>query len=488
MNSLYIRQIFLQDFDEYKDMLKNRQEGIVNLHGLWAAALTVFLFLGWVKLFEVLNYHVSVENMHMYLVGTGIASVLNLRLYKSYSGQFSSLGWSKTFRLTYNQVFRIALVLFAIYFALQDVKASRAFLGSFLIATFLCLYTINKILPKRLCRLSFKTQTINTVIIGSSKSLNTLKDWTAAKTDFGIDIVGYISENEISETDEKTKIPCLGSLEDLKDIIDTQEIAQIVLIQNSVSKEATNMVLAASQKAGCRIRIYNNWQEQYNHRIVVEHEGKHTFLTLEDEPLENPINRITKRGFDIAVSLPIVAFVLPVLTIFVYLFQKKQSAGPIFYAQPRTGMTKRTFHIIKYRTMHVSDENSKNVAKQATKGDPRIYPFGAILRKTSMDELPQFINVLLGDMSVAGPRPHLITHDKEFSETLKTYYTRHFVKPGITGLAQSKGYRGEIQELETLKRRISYDIFYINNWSLLLDIKIVIMTAKDVLFPPKTAY
>ncbi|MCH6257762.1 sugar transferase [Puniceicoccaceae bacterium K14] len=469
-------------------MLKNRQEGIVNLHGLWAAALTVFLFLGWGKLFDLTGRHVSSENLHMYLVGTAIASVLNLRLYRSYSSQFSSLGWSQTFRLTYHQVFRITLVLLAIYFALQDVKASRMFLGSFLLATFLSLYVVNKVLPKRLCQLSFKTQIISTVIIGTPKSLKSLKDWTASTSDLGIDIVGYISEEEHPDSLENSPIPHLGSLKDLRSILDSKGIAQIVLIQNAVSKEATNEVLAASQKAGCRIRIYNNWQEQYNHRIVVEHEGKHTFLTLEDEPLENPINRITKRGFDIAVSLPIVAFVLPVLTLFVYLFQRKQSEGPIFYAQPRTGMTKRTFHIIKYRTMHVSDENAKNVAKQATKGDSRIYPFGAILRKTSLDELPQFINVLLGDMSVAGPRPHLINHDKEFSETLKTYYTRHFVKPGITGLAQSKGYRGEIQELETLKRRISYDIFYINNWSLLLDVKICIMTARDVLFPPKTAY
>lgn len=467
-------------------MLKNRQEGIVNLHGLWAAALTVFLFLGWGKLFDLFGYHVDRENLNTYLVGTAIASVLNLRLYKSYSGEFSSLGWSKTFKVTYHQIFRIALVLFAIYFALQDYQASRMFLGSFLLVTFVMLYAINKILPRRLCRLSFKTQVIKTIIIGSPKSLESLKDWTAAKTDFGIDIVGYISEKE--ESTPEGKIKRLGTLDNLPNLLEDGDIAQIVLIQNSVSKDATNTVLAASQKAGCRIRIYNNWQEQYNHRIVVEHEGKHTFLTLEDEPLENPINRFTKRSFDIAVSLPVVAFILPILTIFVWLFQRKQSAGPIFYAQPRTGMTKRTFHIIKYRTMHVSDENSKNVAKQATKGDSRIYPFGAILRKTSLDELPQFINVLLGDMSVAGPRPHLITHDKEFSQTLKTYYTRHFVKPGITGLAQSKGYRGEIQELDTLKRRISYDIFYINNWSLLLDVKIVLMTAKDVIFPPKTAY
>jgi lipopolysaccharide/colanic/teichoic acid biosynthesis glycosyltransferase len=138
--------------------------------------------------------------------------------------------------------------------------------------------------------------------------------------------------------------------------------------------------------------------------------------------------------------------------------------------------------------MHISEANAKNVAKQATKGDSRIYAFGAFLRKTSLDELPQFINVLLGEMSVSGPRPHLIDHDREFSEKLQVYYTRHFVKPGITGLAQSLGLRGEINEPEHLTKRIAYDITYINTWSFWLDLKIMLRTAKAVIFPPKSAY
>ena len=469
-------------------MLKNRQEGIVNLHGLWATALMAFLFLLYCKVYPIWGGKFISDSQDIYLFGIIAAGLFNIRLYKAFASQFSSLSLADTFRLSIQQTFRIALVMFAIYFSLKDVGASRVFLGTFLSLAFIAIFTINKIIPKHLCRISFKTQVVRTAIIGTPKALGELNNWTNQKTDFGIEIVGYIPEDPCPPRNQQGQVPCLGQVENLVHILEKEGITQVILLQSALSKQATDFVLSKAQKVGCRVRIYNNWQEQYNHRIVVEHEGEHTFLTLEDEPLENPINRTIKRGLDIAVSLPIVAFILPPLTVFVWFFQKRQSAGPIFFAQPRTGMTKRTFHIIKFRTMHASDENAANVAKQATKGDSRIYPFGSLLRKTSLDELPQFINVLLGDMSVSGPRPHLINHDKEFSQTLNAYYTRHFVKPGITGLAQSKGFRGEITEHDLLKQRVSYDIFYINNWSLMLDIKIILMTVKTVLFPPKTAY
>ena len=468
-------------------MLKNRQEGILNLHGLWSAAALLFLFLVHKHFFLAIDYHISLEHINLYMIGVGIGAFVNLRLLRSYSERFLSLGWYKTFRLTSQQVLRIMLVELAIMFALKDQDISRLFLSSYLATAFVVLFAMNKILPRYLCQLSFKTQVIPTLIIGSTRSLDSLKSWIQNKADFGIDIVGYASETPCPPV-EQQPIPCLGTIADLKRTIEKHNIAQVVVVQNALSKEAAMETMSIAQQSGCRVRIYNNWQEEYKQRIVVEHEGDYTFLTYEDEPLENPINRMIKRSFDVAVSLPIVAFILPPLTLFVWFFQRKQSPGPIFYAQPRTGMTKRTFHIIKYRTMHASDENNQKMAKQATKGDSRIYPFGSFLRKTSLDELPQFINVLLGDMSVAGPRPHLIDHDKEFSQQLRVYYTRHFVKPGITGLAQSMGFRGEIVDPEHLQKRIAYDIKYINDWSFALDLKIVLMTAKMVLFPPKTAY
>ena len=468
-------------------MLKNRQEGILNLHGLWGAAALLFLFLIHKEIYLQLGKKLPLEHLNLYMIGAAIGGLASIPDLRRYSDHFVQLGWCKTLKLTYQQMLRIVLVELAIVFALKDYEIGRVFLGSYLASAFLVLFAMNKILPKRLCRLSFKTQVVRTVIVGTTHSLNSLQDWITKTTDYGVEIIGYASETPCPPV-ENQPIPYLGTIDNLRETLEANAVVQVIVVQNALSKEAARNVMEISQKVGCRVRIYNNWQEEYKQRIVVEHEGDYTFLTYEDEPLENPINRMLKRSFDVAISLPIVAFVLPPLTLFVWFFQRRQSPGPIFYAQPRTGMTKRTFHIIKYRTMHASDENNRNVAKQATKGDSRIYPFGSLLRKTSLDELPQFINVLLGDMSVAGPRPHLIDHDKEFSATLRVYYTRHFVKPGITGLAQTMGFRGEINEPEHLQKRIAYDINYINNWSLALDVKIVIMTAKAVLFPPKSAY
>ncbi|MBC2608116.1 sugar transferase [Pelagicoccus albus] len=468
-------------------MLKNRQEGILNLHGLWQAACLLILFLVTREVFEMSGYRIRLDYLSLYLASIVIGSIASVRILKRYAEHFLELGWTRTFQLSFQQLIRVMLLQLAVVFALKDVEISRAFLGTYFIVSFLALFTMNKILPKHLCRLSFKTQVIPTIIVGSTKSLKSLDNWITNKTNYGIELVGYVSEDNCPPKKEQP-IPCLGTIDSLEETLNEHRISQVVVIDRALSSEAAKKAMSISQKAGCRVRIYNNWQADFQQRIMVEHEGDYTFLTYEDEPLENPINRMVKRGFDIAVSLPIVAFVLPPLTLFVWAFQRKQSPGPIFYAQPHTGMTKRTFHIIKYRTMHVSDENQKNVAKQATKGDSRIYAFGAILRKTSLDELPQFINVLLGEMSVSGPRPHLIDHDREFSEKLQVYYTRHFVKPGITGLAQSLGFRGEINEPEHLKERIAYDIKYINTWSFMLDLKIMLRTAKAVVFPPKSAY
>ncbi len=468
-------------------MLKNRQEGILNLHGLWQAACLLILFLITRYLFEFYGYRLKVEYLNLYMAGVAIGSIANVRLLKRYAEHFVNLGWYKTFRLSFQQLIRIMLLELAIVFALKDTDISRVFLSTYFAASFVVLFAMNKILPKHLCRLSFKTQVIPTLIVGSTESLSSLEEWINNKASYGIEIVGYTGEKSCPPPSQQP-IPCLGTIDELTRNIEAHQITQVVIIEKALSPEGAKRAMALAQKAGCRVRIYNNWQADFQQRIMVEHEGNYTFLTYEDEPLENPINRMIKRSFDVAVSLPIVAFVLPPLTLLVWAFQRKQSPGPIFYAQPRTGMTKRTFHIIKYRTMHISDANAKNVAKQATKGDSRIYAFGAFLRKTSLDELPQFINVLLGEMSVSGPRPHLIDHDREFSERLQVYYTRHFVKPGITGLAQSLGLRGEINEPEHLTKRIAYDIAYINTWSFWLDLKIMLRTAKAVIFPPKSAY
>ena len=219
----------------------------------------------------------------------------------------------------------------------------------------------------------------------------------------------------------------------------------------------------------------------------VECNDRFAFAAQAAEPLDNPINCLMKRTLDLAVAIPVVCFVLPPLTLLVAIAHRLQSPGPVFHRQERSGLNRQIFHIFKFRTMQVGSEAQRGT--QATRDDSRVFPFGRFLRKTSLDEFPQFINVLLGEMSVSGPRPHLLEHDQKFAAMVGSYYMRHFVKPGITGLAQSEGFRGEvIGRPELLQKRIDHDLRYVNIWSLELDLRIIASTARQVVRPPRAAY
>ena len=207
------------------------------------------------------------------------------------------------------------------------------------------------------------------------------------------------------------------------------------------------------------------------------------FTTFEN-PLQNPLNKLIKRIFDIVFSI---IFLIPTALIFpfVWLIIKIQSPGPLLFKQARTGIDGQTFNMLKFRSMHVNDDADK---LQATKDDPRKYPFGDFMRKTNIDELPQFINVLRGDMSIVGPRPHMLAHTEQYSELIDKYMVRHFVKPGLTGWAQVTGFRGETKELWQMEGRVKRDIWYMEHWSIWLDIRIIWMTIKTIFVHDKNAY
>ena len=469
-------------------MLKNRQEGLTTLHGIWVTVMVSSLFVAcWiiVKRSGIIDF-VEPINFNLYFGSVLIGLVISLRAYSQWAQVLATISWRETYEMTKHQMIRLSLVLFAVIFALKDNAISRLFLSSFLIIVGVLLFFVNYYFPRLLCRLIFKENTIPTLFVGNLNAILKLNTWLERKTSLGIDPVGFITSEKIKASTKR--IPYLGQLEDYKRILKENRVGQIIVLQGYVGNNELENIVAESQKQGCRFHVYNNIEQDLNHPMVVNHEGEYTFYTLIDEPLENPINRILKRTFDIAISLPIVAFALPPLFFLVWMIQKRQAPGAVFYTQPRTGITKRTFNIIKFRTMYDFKQDERARAKQAEKEDSRIYPFGSFLRKASLDEIPQFINVLIGDMSVAGPRPHLIKHDEEFSNLLKAYYTRHYVKPGITGLAQTKGYRGEISEFQLLEKRVHFDLEYINHWSFLMDVEILFVTIWQVIFPPKTAY
>ena len=207
-------------------------------------------------------------------------------------------------------------------------------------------------------------------------------------------------------------------------------------------------------------------------------------FTTHEVPLENFANRVAKRVFDIIVSIIVLLLCLPLLP-FIALIIVIQSPGPIFFRQQRTGINGKEFMCYKFRSMHTNVEADK---LQATKDDPRKFPFGNFMRKYNIDELPQFWNALRGTMSIVGPRPHMLLHTEMYSQQIGSYMVRHFVKPGITGWAQVTGFRGETKELWQMEERVKRDIWYIENWSIWLDLRIIWMTLKSLFIHDKHAY
>ena len=207
-------------------------------------------------------------------------------------------------------------------------------------------------------------------------------------------------------------------------------------------------------------------------------------FTTYEIPLQNSVNKAVKRLFDIVLSM---VFLIPTALIFpfVFIIMKIQSPGPVFFKQKRTGLDGKDFEMLKFRSMHVNKDADK---VQATKDDPRKYPFGNFMRKSNIDELPQFLNVLKGDMSIVGPRPHMLLHTEMYSALIDKYMVRHFVKPGLTGWAQVTGYRGETKELWQMEGRVRRDIWYMEHWTIWLDIRIIWLTAKTIFIHDKNAY
>jgi len=342
------------------------------------------------------------------------------------------------------------------------------------------------VFPPLIARFFFGRAGMRTVVIGGPAEAKEMAQWMEARRHCGIDVIGWLARDD-AEPADPIALPRLGAVRELRRVLVEHDVTQLLVSQAEFSPAEADELAQAAEELGCRVRFFANVRRFFGDRPVrLQQEDDYTFITRSIEPLDNPLNQIQKRILDIVVALPVILFVLPPLIVVVWFMQRLQSPGPLFHCQFRSGLNRRKFLIYKFRTMRV--QTSDDQAKQASRNDARIYPFGRFLRRASLDEIPQFINVLKGDMSVSGPRPHLLEHDAEFAKIVNFYHARHFVKPGITGLAQSMGFRGEISEPSLLRKRIGYDMVYIRRWSLSLDLQILANTVRQVFFPPGSAY
>lgn len=471
-------------------MIGNRTRGLRLLsHGVIVLYMLVLFGVALVFTSVVLQHmDVGQVKVPVYFLAVFLAGLLSYRFKEVHveDSDLNSFRWVNAIRKTNYQTIVLALMIFAVIFTTKDKAISRLFVGSNLLLFWVTAVPLNRYIPEWIASFAFRgDNAVRTIFLGSEKSARRLESWASRQPFYGIDIIGVITYE--MATDLKLKMPILGEFMDMSLIVEAYKADQVVLLEARNSDWWVDSVIEICDKAGCRMLIYNPWEEYFDQELIPVNQGGHTFFTLQEEPLENPINRFVKRALGICIALPVVAFVLPWLCLLVKIMQRKQSPGPMFFRQERSGQRGRKFQIFKFRSMHYREDREGEV-EQAKQDDERIFSFGELMRKTSLDEFPQFLNVLFGSMSAIGPRPHMIEHDSEFSEQVNIYRTRHFVKPGITGLAQCKGFRGEITEIGLIEERVRYDLQYIRNWSFWLDLWILAKTVLQVIKPPKTAY
>lgn len=268
--------------------------------------------------------------------------------------------------------------------------------------------------------------------------------------------------------------PVIAQLEELgKD----NQVTELYLPLSAYDEDKIEDLVQFCDQNFIRLRLIFDWTKLSYRRLDLTKLNQNTVFRIATTPLDEPYNALLKRIFDLTLTVLAFVFLFSWLFPIIAIAVKLSSKGPVFFKQQRSGLSNKGFYCYKFRSMKV---NAEADLKQATKGDARITKVGAFLRKSSLDELPQFINVLKGEMSIVGPRPHMLKHTEDYSNLVGNFMDRHAIKPGITGLAQVKGYRGEIDDFSLLQNRVRLDRFYVNNWSLILDIKIVLRTVLTV--------
>jgi putative colanic acid biosysnthesis UDP-glucose lipid carrier transferase len=313
------------------------------------------------------------------------------------------------------------------------------------------------------------------IIIGGTEVAQQLYTYFISDDALGVQIKGVFTDDDISfSINDSIK---LAGLNKFKDFALANNIDEIYYTMPLTYTQEITSIIDFCDKNMIRFKVVPDFRSFLFKRVNIDFFDDVPVVTLREEPLTDFINRIMKRLFDIVFSLLVIVLILSWLYPIIAILVKLSSKGPILFKQMRSGVDNKEFICYKFRSMTQSINAD---IKQATKGDARITRVGAFLRKSSLDEFPQFINVFMGNMSIVGPRPHMLAHTEEYSALINKYMVRQLVKPGITGIAQIRGYRGETKELQDMEGRIRLDVWYIENWSLALDINIIFQTVLSI--------
>ncbi len=296
-------------------------------------------------------------------------------------------------------------------------------------------------------------------------------------------IVGFIEDNK--NIHELSHYPILADVSDTLQVAKDLDVQEIFSTITPEQNKGIYDLMYQSEKECIRFKIVPNLSIFITRDVHIEYFGDLPILSLRKEPLDDVGNRVKKRVLDIVVSFFVIIFILswliPLLGLLIFL----ESGRPIFFSQLRTGKNKKPFYCLKFRSMKYNKDAD---LKQASQNDSRVTVIGKFIRKTSLDEFPQFINVFKGEMSLVGPRPHMLKHTSDYSKVVDDYMVRQFIKPGISGWAQIHGYRGEITNPEQIQMRVNKDLWYLENWNLWLDIQILFLTLYYIVKGDKKAF
>ena len=324
-------------------------------------------------------------------------------------------------------------------------------------------------------RLHLKGNVRKVIILGDNAKTSQLEKFFTTRQEYGYQLQKVFDIKDLDET----------NLERIFFYAQKQGIDEIYISIAEADNDTINKLIQFADNNLIVLKFLPDNKDIFSRKMHMQYYGVLPIIALRSIPMDKMFNQVIKRIFDIVVSILVLIFILSWFTPLMAILIKLDSKGPVFFKQKRNGLDYKEFYCYKFRSMHPNPEAD---LYQVSRGDQRITRVGRFLRKTSLDELPQFINVLFGDMSIVGPRPHMVSHTHMYAERIDKFMVRHFVKPGITGLAQVSGYRGEVESEKDIINRVRYDIFYLENWSLILDIKIIFLTIYNIIKGEDKAY
>ncbi|MEN8139486.1 MAG: undecaprenyl-phosphate glucose phosphotransferase [Bacteroidota bacterium] len=319
----------------------------------------------------------------------------------------------------------------------------------------------------------------NIIIVGYEENSKLLYKFFNQRPEFGYQFKGFFSDKY-----ENNKV-LKGGIKDIKNFVLDNEIDEIYCTVEELDSIELKALIDFAENNLKIIKFIPDSKGVFGRDLKLQYYDFMPILALRENPFEDSVQKWVKRIFDLIFSSLVIVFVLSWLIPVLGLLIKRESKGPVFFKQKRSGLDNADFYVYKFRSMGVNKDAD---AQQATKNDPRVTKIGRFLRSTSIDELPQFINVFKGEMSVVGPRPHMLSHTDYYSKIIDKFMVRHIVKPGITGLAQVRGFRGETETVAQMRARARVDRFYIENWSMLLDSKIIAQTFVNAVKGEEKAY